>query len=80
MGLVSMGWAKDVNPIYAAVVIYPKANAVYESNLSKQTKESCYPILTYGIMSSITGICPEPWPMEKHLRPSYLSTICLFSR
>ena len=40
----------------------------------------CYPILIYGIMSSITGICLELWLMEKHSRPSYLSTICLFSR
>ena len=51
---------KDVNPIYALVLIYPKANAVFESSSSNQTKEFCCPILYYGIMSSITLICPEP--------------------
>ena len=75
-----MGGAEGVNPIYGAVLICPKANAVYESNLSNQTKEFCYPILIYGIMSSTTGICLERWPREKRLRPSYLSTIYLFSR
>jgi len=69
---------KDVNPIYAGVLIYPKANAVYESNSSNQTKEFAirFDLWHYVLQLLVSSL--EPWPMEKHLRPSCLNTICLF--